>query len=141
VLSGSTVYDDGVLRITWAGAPPVLAIAGEVDESTYPGLVGALKQAADGPGEIHISLADVAYCDLAGLRAIVLLTGNDGHGHNGDGQGRRVVLHQVPAQLQTVLRIVGWDSVPGLALDGHDSARQPRPNGRSEAGVPAGGNG
>ena len=142
-MSSDAIFDDGVLRVTWAGSPPVLALAGEIDESTYPGLVGALKEATNGDGEIHVSLAEVEYCDLAGLRAIILLTGTDSYSHNGDTppRSRRVVLHEVPPQLQTVLRIVGWDSVPGLALDGQVASVQPQPDGRAEAGLQSGGSG
>jgi hypothetical protein len=50
------------------------------------------------------------------LRAIVRTTGIDGE-DSGHGHGRRVVLHQVPTQLLKVLRIVGWDATPGLAVD------------------------
>jgi ABC-type transporter Mla MlaB component len=117
--SSYAVYDDGVLRITNTTNPPGLAIAGEIDESTYPGLLSALR-GAGGRAEIHFSLGGVRYCDLAGLRAIVCATGADGCENSGNGHhgGRRaVVLHQVPPQLITVLRIVGWDSTPGLTLD------------------------
>lgn len=107
------VYDDGVLRITNTDDPPGLAISGEIDESTYDGLVGALGEVAHGPAEVHVSLGGVSYCDLAGLRAIVCVTGAD----RGGGDARRVVLHEVPPQLAAVLRIVGWDSTPGLAVD------------------------
>ena len=129
------VYNDGVLRISRIGIPPVLAIAGEVDESTYPGLAGTLRELADGPGangpgETHISLAGLTYCDLTGLRAIIGLAtaangGTDGGGVDGgrtDGRapghrGTRLVLHQVPAYLRTVLQVVGWDTTPGLSYD------------------------
>jgi ABC-type transporter Mla MlaB component len=112
------VYDDGVLRITNTDDPPGLVIAGEIDESTYPGLVGALDRFTDGPAEIHLSLGGVSYCDLAGLRAIVGVTGASGsRPSNGFGDSKRVVLHEVPPQLRNVLQIVGWDSTPGLALD------------------------
>ncbi len=107
------VYDDGVLRITSTDDPPGLVIAGEIDESTYPGLIAALDRFTEGPPEIHFSLGGVSYCDLAGLRAIVCATGTAG---NGAGGARRVVLHQLPPPA-SVLRIVGWDSTPGLALD------------------------
>lgn len=100
-------FDDGTLRITWTGVPPGIAISGEIDESTYPALVGTLVKLAYGRDEIHVDLAGVRFCDIAGLRAIVNLTRE---------QGRRVVLHEVPPQLKTVLRIVGWDTTPGLAL-------------------------
>jgi hypothetical protein len=126
------LYDDGVLRITATDDPPGLAIAGEIDESTYPGLISALDKLTGDPAEIHVSLAAVSYCDLAGLRAIVRITGADGDGAGGSGTGgsgaaaggnggrRRVVLHGVPRSLKTVLQIVGWDSIPGLALDQPD---------------------
>jgi ABC-type transporter Mla MlaB component len=114
-MTSSPVYDDGVLRITSTSHPPGLAIEGEIDESTYPGLVQALRDSTNGRAEIHLGLAGVTYCDLAGLRAIVCATGVDDC--EAGGNGRRVVLHAVPAQLITVLRIVGWDSTPGLALD------------------------
>ena len=110
------VYDDGVLRITNTDDPPGLAIAGEIDESTYDGLIGALGKFAHGP-EVHVSMGGVSYCDLAGLRAIVCVTGADGGARGNGGDTRRVVLHEVPAQLATVLRIVGWDATPGLAVD------------------------
>jgi anti-anti-sigma regulatory factor len=122
-VSGHVVYDDGVLRITRSGSPPVLALAGEIDEASYPGLLSALGQAADGQPEVHFDFAGVEYCDLAGLRAIVCMTGADG---NGSGSGwRRVVLHQMRPELMTVLRIVGWDATPGLALDEPVSRNRP----------------
>lgn len=115
--SSYAVYDDGVLRITSTTNPPGLAIAGEIDESTYPGLLSALQRSADGRTEIHFSLGGLKYCDLAGLRAIVCATGIDGSDGSLNGRRRAVVLHEVPPQLVTVLRIVGWDSIPGLTLD------------------------
>jgi ABC-type transporter Mla MlaB component len=117
--SDCAVYDDGVLRITNTDDPPGLALAGEIDESTYDGLVGALDAFADGPGDVHVSLGGVSYCDLAGLRAIVRVTGaeRDAADGEGDSDTRRVVLHELPPQLAAVLRIVGWDSTPGLAVD------------------------
>jgi anti-anti-sigma factor len=109
---GHAVYDDGILRITAMRSPPGLAIAGEIDESTYVALVGKLAEFADEAAEFHVNLAGVEYCDLAGLRAIVRLA-SVSHG----GETRRVVLHEVPPQLQKVLRIVGWDAMPGLEID------------------------
>jgi ABC-type transporter Mla MlaB component len=126
------LYDDGVLRITNTDDPPGLAIAGEIDESTYDGLVGALGKVAHGPAEVHVSLGGVSYCDLAGLRAIVCVTGADhgSTGRNADGDTRRVVLHEVPPQLATVLRIVGWDSTPGLAVDQPPGSPDPQAGGQ-----------
>ncbi len=107
------VLDDGTLRITWRGGePPILALAGEVDESSYPGLVAALTGAAARYDEIHLDLAGLGYCDLAGLRAIVRLASPD----PGGGAVRQVVLHQVPDSLRTVLHIVGWDAAARLTM-------------------------
>jgi anti-anti-sigma regulatory factor len=123
-VSGHAMYDDGVLRITSSGCPPVLVLVGEIDEATYPGLISALEQAVDEQSEIHLDLGGVEYCDLAGLRAIVCVTGADSAGSCG---WRRVVLHQLSPELQTVLRIVGWDSTPGLALSPQPGDVQPEP--------------
>jgi ABC-type transporter Mla MlaB component len=128
--SDCAVYDDGVLRITNTDDPPGLAIAGEIDESTYDGLIGTLGKFVHGLGEVHVSMGGVSYCDLAGLRAIVCVTGADGGGRGNGGDTRRVVLHEVPAQLAAVLRIVGWDSTPGLAVDQPPGSPGVRDSGR-----------
>ena len=113
MVTGQPVYDDGVLRISRTADPPGLAIAGEIDESTYPALLAALRQLPDTPPEVHFDLADISYCDLAGLRAIVRLASP-----GGASPGRAVVLHKVPDQLRDVLEIIGWDAVPGLTVAG-----------------------
>jgi ABC-type transporter Mla MlaB component len=104
----------GALRITRAGDR--LLVAGDIDEDTYPDLMAALGSIAGQPGAVHLHLAGVEYCDLAGLRAIVLLTETSGPeaGHG----IRRVVLHGVPDRLTRLLRILGWDSAPGLVIAG-----------------------
>jgi ABC-type transporter Mla MlaB component len=107
------VYDDGVLRISRTLRPPGLAMAGEIDESSYAALVSVLDDVTRDQREVHIDLAGVVYCDLAGLRAIVRLTAG-----NGAAAGRLVQLHDVPPQLRAVLEIIGWDSIPGLAVTG-----------------------
>jgi ABC-type transporter Mla MlaB component len=133
--NGATVYDDGVLRITSTRHPPGLTLEGEIDESTYPGLVHALQVSAKDRAEVHFSLGGVRYCDLAGLRAIVRTTGIGGE-DNGNGRGRRVVLHQVPAQLLKVMRIVGWDATPGLVVDQPADGIPPASGSPPEAGRP-----
>jgi anti-anti-sigma factor len=124
-------YDDGVLRITRTGGPAALAIAGDIDEHTYAALVETLRKATNGHREIHINLGDVAYCDLAGLRAIILLARGE-HEYG----GRRLVLHEVSQQLKTLLQILGWDTTPGLALPEPDQHRPPA-RGGDQASTPA----
>jgi ABC-type transporter Mla MlaB component len=133
---GATVYDDGVLRITSISNPPGLALEGDIDESTYTGLVHALQASTKDRAEVHFSLGGVRYCDLAGLRAIVRATGIGEDSDNGHGDGCRVVLHEVPAQLIKVLRIVGWDTTPGLALDLPPDGIPPTPAPSPEGGRP-----
>jgi len=68
--------------------------------------------AADGSGEVHIDLAGVDYCGLAGLRVLTGLGDGDGQ----EQLPRRLILHHLPAHLSEVLRILGWDTAPGLAI-------------------------
>jgi anti-anti-sigma regulatory factor len=112
---------DDVLRITRSEGLPGLILAGEIDESSYPVLVRSL--AALGPGrDVHVDLGGVAYCDLAGLRAIICAGGPGGRAP-GDGlgaaglRGGRVVLHAVPGRLRRILQILGWDAMPGVGFD------------------------
>jgi anti-anti-sigma regulatory factor len=111
-------YDDGAVRITSASTPGVLAIAGEIDECGHAGLVKTLSELTAGHREIHIRLGGVAFCDLAGLRAIILLTrpSNTDHTHT----GARLVLHETPPQLAKILQILGWDTSPGLVIQEPD---------------------
>lgn len=120
--SGPDVYDDGVLRVARAGSPPGLVIAGEIDESNYSGLVRALDRLVAGHGEVHVNMAGVEFCDLAGLRAILRLAEN--RGAEQDYPARRLVLHEVPRQVKRVLQIMGWDVMPGVAL--REAAGSPR---------------
>ncbi len=114
--AGRVLHDDGVLRITRL-AGPGLALAGEIDEDTYPALVAVLAEFAVG-GEVHLDLAGVRYCDLAGLRAMVRIARAARPGTAGAGiEGTRVVLQNLPPALRTVLRVVGWDAFPELIIE------------------------
>jgi ABC-type transporter Mla MlaB component len=105
--------DNEALRVSTSGSPPWLVIAGEIDESTYPILIAGLA-AAEGYPEIRIDLSGVRYCDLAGLHRIVDLTGPS----SASGRPiRRVVLHAAPSWLAEVLQILGWDTIPGIAVE------------------------
>jgi anti-anti-sigma factor len=108
------VPDDRALRITRNGDCPELVLAGEIDGSSYPDLTASLAHAAGAvPGDLHIDLGAVEYCDIAGLRAIVCATGSPAAAR----PGRRVVLHSVPPQLRKVLRILGWDALPTVVVE------------------------
>jgi ABC-type transporter Mla MlaB component len=91
-----------------------LAVTGEIDESSFCFFAQALDALAEG-SLVHIDLAGVEYCDVAGLRFMVQLTRTGDL--NGDHEStRRVVLHGVASQLRAVLGVLGWDRTPGLVL-------------------------
>jgi ABC-type transporter Mla MlaB component len=114
--AGRVLHDDGVLRITQLTGPG-LALAGEIDEDTYPALVAVLSEFAVGD-EVHLDLAGLYYCDLAGLRAMVRIARAARPGsHGADTGGTRVVLQNVPPALRTVLGVVGWDAIPELIIE------------------------
>ena len=95
--------------------PPTVLLAGDIDEQTYPGLLEVLATVArTGERRVRLDLADVEYCDLAGLRAIVALADRGGDGGRCPEQ---VILAHVPGFLRTVLRILGWDTAPGLTVE------------------------
>ena len=89
-----------------------LVLDGDIDEDTYPALIGALSRIhrgdaiPRGDAGLHVDLSAVTFCDLAGLRAIVGLAG----------AGTPVILHGVPSTLRTVMKILGWDQEPGLVI-------------------------
>jgi anti-anti-sigma factor len=104
---------DDVLRMTQANGGLGLIIAGEIDESSYPRLMRGLA-ALNTQNDVHIDLAGVDFCDLAGLRAIVCAaepepeTGGSARGH--------LTLHAVPDRLRRILEILGWDDMPGVGF-------------------------
>jgi anti-anti-sigma factor len=103
--------DTPLLHIASASSSPWLRMAGEIDVSNAPDVGAALHAAqARVPGDLHVDLAAVAFMDVAGLRAFNLAA-RDLHEH-----GRMLVLHAVPAHLDRLFRLIGWDVTPGLAI-------------------------
>jgi hypothetical protein len=55
---------------------------------------------------------------VAGLRAIVSLARRPGDSEGGrPAAAEQIVLAHLPAPVRSVLRILGWDAVPGVILD------------------------
>ena len=103
------------LQATFTTSPPVLQLAGDIDDWTYPYLTEVLARASQaGERRIQVDLLDVRYCDVAGLRAIMSLASGKGHGHGAIDQ---IVLAPLPGFLQRLLRILGWDAAPGVILE------------------------
>jgi anti-anti-sigma factor len=104
------------LHAVFTSPPPTLHLAGDIDEWTFPDLTRILaRAAAAGAPRVHVDLADVQYCDVAGLRAIISLVSGQGEGRAGVDE---IVFTQLPGPLQRVLSILGWDAAPGVILDG-----------------------
>jgi hypothetical protein len=117
----------GHFSISRRSDPVQLVLAGEIDVSSVPALAAVLPDAADDAGVLHVDLADVYFCDLAALRVII------GLDLSSDPPGPRpvrpVVLHRLPAALEKILRIIGWDTAPGLTIDsGRTGPPEPREN-------------
>lgn len=96
---------------SWRG----LAVTGEIDESSFRFFAEALDALAEGLSPVHIDLAGVPFCDIAGLRLMVRLTRADARAGEHEG-ARRVVLHTAAPHLRAVLGILGWGRTPGLVV-------------------------
>jgi anti-anti-sigma regulatory factor len=85
-----------------------------IDESTYPVLRRALAKAAmAGDDAIRVDMAQVEFCDLAGLRMIVSAAGPGGQNR---AAAALVVIADLPTPLSDLMHILGWDTAPGVVL-------------------------
>ncbi len=98
-------YEDAVLRLTRMFRPRGLAVAGEIDASRHRALEQALAAVGDGQQELHLDLTGLRFIDFGALRLLADFATE-----------RTLVLDQVPAQLRTVMEIVGWTGLPGLRI-------------------------
>ncbi|MEU5877623.1 MEDS domain-containing protein [Spirillospora sp. NPDC047279] len=108
----NALHDDGVLVITPLYAPPGLRLAGAIDESTLPALRSALLGARRGP-HLCLDLSRLDFCDMEGLELLVAA----GRGGGVGGMERQVVLRGVPGYLDLMMRISGWEAVPGVFVE------------------------
>ena len=105
----TAVYADRHLVVTRTNNPAGLRFAGEIDVSNSPAVGETVRVACGVNGNSHIDLTNLSFCDISGIRALVeaALEMRD---------GRRLLLHGLPEQLQTVMRVTGWTDLPSLAL-------------------------
>ncbi|MDL4819835.1 STAS domain-containing protein [Actinomadura opuntiae] len=103
--------DTPLLRIEGAADAPWLRVSGEVDVSNAGDLKRALRAArARVDGDLHLDLAAVDFIDVAGLRAFTLAARDLSE------RGGLLVLHSLSAHIDKLVRLIGWDAVPGLEL-------------------------
>ncbi|ROO85536.1 anti-anti-sigma factor [Actinocorallia herbida] len=119
---GAVVSDSALLRITAFAGRSGLRFFGDIDSCT----IGEVAEAVDaavrhGNREIYLDLATVDFCGLEGLRLFAEAARRLGE------EGRELVLCSVAPHLVRVLRLVGWDKVPGLFIVArHPSSSAPR---------------
>jgi anti-anti-sigma regulatory factor len=115
LLPGDDAAGQGMSALSVSRSRQGLAVTGEIDESSFRFFAEALGALAEGISPVHIDLAGVQYCDIAGLRLMVRLTRADDPASGRKG-ARRVVLHAAAPHLRAVLGVLGWDRTPGLVL-------------------------
>ncbi|MFI0447191.1 MEDS domain-containing protein [Actinomadura sp. 6N118] len=111
----NAVYADDVLTITPLYAPPGLRLAGAIDESTLSALRRALREVGGRGSHLCLDLSALEFCDMEGLRVLT------GASQSGTGMERQVVLRGVPGYLGLMMRISGWEGMPGVFVE--DAAR------------------
>ena len=103
------VYADSHLVVTRTLEPAGLRFAGEIDISNSDAVAQSVRIAMGDVARSHLDLSGLSFIDVSGIRALVE-TATD------LGDGRQIVLHGLPRQLQTVMRITGWADEATLAL-------------------------
>ena len=103
------VYADRQLVVTRTQRPEGLRFAGEIDVTNSNAVAQSLKLALPTVGDPHLDVSRLSFCDVSGIRAIVDASLDLG-------PGRKVLLHGLPQQLETVMRVTGWSSSAHLAL-------------------------
>lgn len=103
------VYADKHLVVTRTANPNGLRFAGEIDVTNSSAVMDSVRMAISDAGDPHLDLSRLSFCDISGIRALVDVAA-------GLGEGRRMLLHGLPEQLQTVMRVTGWSGLPSLTL-------------------------
>ncbi|MFF3661219.1 STAS domain-containing protein [Streptomyces olivochromogenes] len=101
--------DDPLLRVISTICPPGLRFEGEIDLCSRELLAAALDEAVQfGSGDLHVDLTDITFIDVAGIRMLTTVAktlSRDGH---------RLLLHATPPGVHRVIRLMGWETTPGL---------------------------
>ncbi|TMC83198.1 MAG: STAS domain-containing protein [Chloroflexi bacterium] len=106
---GRVVYSDHHLVVTRTTRPRGLMVAGEIDISNIASVADSLLDGLEDGTDPHLDLSRVTFCDVSGIRALVSLALELA-------PNRRLLVHGLPPQLETVLEVTGWAHLPGLEL-------------------------
>jgi anti-anti-sigma factor len=103
------VYSDRNLVVMRTTEPVGLMVAGEIDISNTSMVADSLRLVIEDGTEPHLDVSRVSFCDVSGIRTLVSLALELA-------PSRRLLLHGLPPQLETVLKVTGWADLPGLEL-------------------------
>ena len=103
------VYADSQLVVMRTVRPPGLRFAGEIDISNSDAVAQSIRIALGDTARSHVDVSGLSFMDVSGIRAFV-----DAARDMGD--GRRLLLHGLARQLETVMRVTGWADVPSFVL-------------------------
>jgi anti-anti-sigma factor len=101
------VYIDKQLVIM--RTPGGLSISGVIDNYNVDSFFRSLNASLGREGDVNVDLSELEFCDVSGIRALVRAA-------ECLDSGRRLVLHGLPQQLRTVIKLVGWTDLPGLVI-------------------------
>lgn len=103
------LYSDKQLLVSYTTSPVGIRFAGEIDVSNSQSVSSSIGGIEAPGGDLHIDVTHLLFCDVSGIRALVSAA-------EAMPQGRRMLLHGMPPQLETVMRVVGWNQLPGLVV-------------------------
>ncbi|MGY6022558.1 MEDS domain-containing protein [Streptomyces spinosirectus] len=110
------VWRDELLVISRTFAPPGLALVGEVDDTNVTAVARALRAETDrvrgrAASRTHVDLGGLRFIDVGALRLLVFTA------LGLYSAGRTLELSGVAPHVQRVMRVTGWDRVPGLNIE------------------------
>ena len=106
---GGPVYADKQLVVARTTMPDGLSFTGEIDASNSHAIGLAIASSQAPNRDVHVDVANLSFIDISGIRAFVAAA-------EAMPEGRRLLLHGMPAQLETVITVVGWNRIPALVV-------------------------
>jgi anti-anti-sigma factor len=107
--AGVKVYADRQLVVSRTSSPAGIKFTGEMDASNSHAVGSSIAVAMIPDQDLHVDVSDLQFCDISGIRALVAAA-------EGLNQGRGLLLHGMPPQLKTVIKVVGWSRLPTLVV-------------------------
>jgi anti-sigma B factor antagonist len=90
-------------------------LIGDLDLASADSLIEGLRPTASRAGDIQLDLAELEFMDSSGIHALITVCMDLD-------EGQRLVLRSPGGEVSRVLRLVGADTFPHLAIEG-DRAR------------------